>query len=130
MGLHLQGRGYLAIAEHLDRLTRSDKTVLDQALRGNLTLEVGQTSEPIAVPADNRVWVARLDGKRGKPIDGMTPVDLQTLPRFEQMEKEREIGSKIFRGDSPWFMERFAVRYPELERREAEEAASKGESES
>ena len=49
MGLHLQGRRYLAIAEHLDRLTRPDQTLLDQALRGNLTLEVGESSDDFAI---------------------------------------------------------------------------------
>jgi hypothetical protein len=85
-------------------------------------LEVGEVAAPKRDMDGSNVYIVRLEGKRSKPAEELMPPDVQNMDRTA-IDKVREVGGKIFLGDSDWFRERFQLRYPERERREAEKQA-------
>jgi hypothetical protein len=101
---------------------------VDQFFQGQATeyyeLPVGAVGVPKRTSAGDKVFIVRHAGERPKPASEMKAADVSTLPMMVRYEALSDLSEKIFRGDSEWFAARFRVRFPERERREAENAAA------
>jgi hypothetical protein len=87
-------------------------------------LPVGAVGAPKRSQTGDAVYIVRHSGERPKPTSELTANDLSTLPMMVRYEARTELAEKAFQGDSEWFLSRFKVRFPERERRDAENAAT------
>ena len=109
--------GYAAMSE-AGRYLRNETPLLYE-------MEEGQVAEA-ATSIAGRAYLVRVAGKRLAPVEDLTPEAMASLPAAARSAELKQLGAKIFVGDSEWFMARFKVSYPERERRAAEEAAAQG----
>ncbi len=102
----------------------------DESIRTSLDwfdLEAGQVPAPVANAAGTTAVLVRFSGQRDKPLDEITAVDLLRLRQQVSSSAQTSLGESLFRFDSDWFKQRFAVEFEPWKqdaREAAEEAAA------
>lgn len=74
-------------------------------------LEPGQVPAAVADAANTHAILVRFSGKRDRPIEDMTAIDLLRLRQRVAGQKANALGESLFRFDSEWFKERFQVDF-------------------
>lgn len=86
-------------------------------------LPEGAVAAPKRARVGDTVYLVHHAGQRLKPADELKSKDIATLPSTVRFGALSDFGKEVFLGDSPWFVLRYNVRYPEQERRAAEDKA-------
>ncbi|MEZ6016826.1 MAG: hypothetical protein R3F49_17035 [Planctomycetota bacterium] len=103
-------------------MSDGDRFMRDEAAAAYLLPE-GAVSSAMRNRKGDKVYLVRHVGERAKPADQLTTAELANLPNMIRYQERSDLEQKVFLGDSEWFKQRFQLRFPELERREAEKAA-------
>ncbi len=76
-------------------------------------LPEGAVGTPKRSSTGEKVFLVRHAGERAKPLDELGPRDYASLPMMAAFQSRSELESKIFRGDSEWFQQRFSPKWTE-----------------
>jgi len=88
-------------------------------------LPEGSVAAPKRAMGSEKVFLVQVAGERKKPLEDLTAKEVKDLPGSVRQTQGMELAREVFLGDSEWFKKRFNVRFPERERRAAEDAAKR-----
>lgn len=98
-----------------DRFLRTQADIYD--------LEPGQVGAAKVSFDKTKAYLVRLDSKVQKPVDDIDVAAYEGYSQRTVTEHRREVGARIFMGDSEWLTSTTGLRYPVRERIEQERAA-------